>query len=69
MLDKESEMYNLTVEQISINALIMLRGRFITANDILNLLGENTTWEEAVEIASKCNELLLEVQRYLFRKL
>lgn len=68
MLDKDSDMYNLTVEQIAINTLIMLRGKFVTVNAVQELL-HDLTYDEALEIAGKCNELLLEMQRYLFRKL
>lgn len=61
------EDYCLTKEQKSINVLIRLRGRFITMEDVLEI-EPNYTYDEARQIASACNEYLLEMQRYLYRK-
>ena len=63
----DDDMY-LTLNQKSIDSLIRLRGRFVTPEDVMSVK-TNITYEEAIDIASKCNEMLLEVQRYLLRKL
>jgi hypothetical protein len=63
----EEDLY-LTIDQISANILIRLRGRFVTVDDVLEL-NNKLSYTDAKVIASKCNEYLLEMQRYLYSKI
>lgn len=67
MLGSDEE-YCLTLDQKSISVLIRLRGRFLTPEDVMSVKPE-LDYEEAMKIASKCNEKLLEVQRFLFSQI
>lgn len=62
-----SEDLNLTPEQYSVNILIRLRGRFITPADVQEV-DQTLDYAEAKAIAVKCNEYLLEMQRFLYSK-
>lgn len=67
MIESDDDMC-LTLDQKSIDILIRLRGRFVTPEDVLSIKPK-IEYKEAIDIASVCNELLLEVQRYLLRRL
>lgn len=58
------EDYCLTLDQKSIAVLISLRGKFVTPEDVLSVKG-NISYEQSVEIAKKCNELICQARRYM----
>jgi hypothetical protein len=60
------EEYFLTLDQKSIEMLLKLRCKLITPEDVL-VEKPNLSYQDALVVATRCNEMIIDIQRYLYR--